>query len=67
MSSFTLQRITAQDAECEPEVDRLFGPAYDARQRALRRAAQEREYTTPRELAREIRHTQQRGKIVARH
>ena len=39
MSSFTVQRITAQDAEREPEVDRLFGPAYDARQRALRRAA----------------------------
>lgn len=32
----TPPRITTEDAEAEPESDRLFGPAYDARQRAYR-------------------------------
>jgi hypothetical protein len=30
------QPITAEDAEREPEAQRLFGPSYDARQRQLR-------------------------------
>jgi len=38
---FTLQQITVEDAEAEPESDRLFGPSYDDRQRALWRARQE--------------------------
>lgn len=31
------QRITAEDAEREPEAQRLFGPTYDARRASVAR------------------------------
>lgn len=61
--------ITAQDAEREPEADRLFGPSFDRRQAALRTQGARAEHV-PREQTLQLARTTMavgRPKTIARH